>query len=105
MEIYATLEIINSRADIYGNRYWAFRYTDHDSGNSVEGTISGGESNINAIRLHMGRVDGWDAGINTRRTELKIREFNRLTKDWPHAGCNPEDLANFIKERLAKIPS
>jgi len=100
MEIYATLDIINSKADIYGNRYWAFRYTDHETGNNVEARISGGESNINAIRCHMGKVDGWDSGINTKRTEMKIREFNRLTKDWPHAGCSPEDLANYIKNNL-----
>jgi len=99
----ARIEAINSRADRAGNRYWAFRYTDYQTGKRVEATISGGESNINAIRQAMGRVDGWDASIEFDVTELPIREWNRLTKDWPYAGCVPAELAAFIKAKLPNL--
>lgn len=100
MKIHATIEMINSQADAAGNRYWAFRYIDHKSGRSIVATISGGESNINGIRLHMGRVDGWDGGIQTFRCEMRKREFKNLTADWPYAGCDPSEIAEFVKKSL-----
>jgi hypothetical protein len=50
MEIKGFLEIINSKRDVYGNCYYAFRYTDADTGKEVCGTISGGESNVYAAK-------------------------------------------------------
>jgi len=99
MEFHSVLEAINSRRDIYGNCYWAFRFTDLATGEVVTGKISGGESNINAIRCNWSG-DDWDRGIRFDKTELGIREFDRLTKNWEYAGCSPEDLAAFIKSRL-----
>jgi hypothetical protein len=97
-QIKAYLDCINSRADTYGNRYWAFRYTDTETGNTVVGTVSGGESNITCVTRIMGYE--WKNVIFTRH-ELPIREFDRLTKTWPHAGCNPEsELVPFIKKGL-----
>lgn len=96
-----TLEIINSRADRNGNRYWACRYTDHATGRVAQGTTTGGESNINATRLHLNpKVDGWDGSIIVRATELGIRDFNRTTRDWPHFGCLPQDIAANIRAAL-----
>lgn len=100
MKLYATLKAINSRRDVYGNCYWAFVYTDHESGQQVCGKISGGESNINGIRRCMDRVDGWDSGIRSENEELGIRDFNRMTKNWDYAGCTPEELAQFIKDKF-----
>ena len=42
----------------------------------------------------------WERGIMLERHELKIREFNRLVKDWPHAGCTPDELRDYIKRAL-----
>ena len=95
------LEAINSRRDRYGNCYWALRYTDVKTGKTVCGTVSGGESNINAIRRYWSG-DYWDHSVKFETRELGIREFSRLTKDWAYAGCGPEDLAAFIKAKLAE---
>ncbi len=35
MKIQAAIEIFNSRSDFYGNRYWAFRYTDIKTGRDL----------------------------------------------------------------------
>jgi hypothetical protein len=97
--IVAILDCINSETDMYGNRYWAFRYIDAKTGKQVVGNISGGESNIGCVPRIMGLE--WDQVYYTRH-EMKIRAFNRLTKDWPYAGCNPEDeLVPFIRKGLA----
>jgi hypothetical protein len=97
-QIKAYLDCINSRTDMAGNRYWAFRYTDIETGKTVFGTISGGESNISCITRIMGY--DWKEVIYTRH-ELPIREFDRLVKGAPYAGCNPEtELVPFIKKGL-----
>lgn len=96
------LEILNSRLDVNGNRYWAFRFTDFITGREVVATYSGGESNARAM-LHGWNPDqpqDWDRSIMVEESELKIREFNRLVKDWPYAGCEPAELRQFVKDRI-----
>jgi hypothetical protein len=99
------LDCINSESDTFGNRYWAFRYTDVATGRQVCGMVSGGESNISAILRYMPGTnkDGftdWDSVYYTRH-EMKKREFRRLTADWQYAGCRPEDeLVPFILRGL-----
>lgn len=105
MNITATLEAIYSERDLYGNCYWAMRYTDHESGKQVVGTISGGESNIYAIVRESGEAKGlkdWDRSIAFRCDSMKKREFKRLTSSWPYAGCTPADLHAFIQKQLAR---
>lgn len=104
-KIKAILDCINSNPDSSGNRYWAFRYTDTETGKQVVGIVSGGESNISAILRYMpgtskdGLAD-WDSVYYTRH-ELPKREFRTLTADWPYAGCRPDDeLVPFIKKAL-----
>ena len=44
------MEIINSKYDSNGNRYWMFCYTDFATGQTVEAVCTGSGSNIeNAI--------------------------------------------------------
>jgi hypothetical protein len=100
MKINGILECLNSRADIYGNRYFAFRYTDTATGKTVSATISGGQSNISSIPYYLHGQSYEPRDIHYTSEELPIREFNRLTKTWPHAGCTPEDLAQWIKTAL-----
>lgn len=92
-----TVTIYSSRADIYGNRYFAFSFSD-ESGAEVEAKFNGGESNIrSALRLEMGLE--WDQ-MHYREQELKIREFNRMVKSWPYAGCSSADLARYITSHI-----
>jgi hypothetical protein len=98
MKLHATLEAIHSKRDLYGNCYWALRYTDHETGRVIVGTVSGGESNIAAVRCHSGQ---WDAGIAFRVVPLAIREFKALTREWAYAGCAPSDIWEYIAGFLA----
>lgn len=44
----------------------------------------------------------WDRSIMFVKSEMKIREYKRLTKNWEYAGCGSENLAAWIKGKLAK---
>jgi len=97
VKIKAILIIYNSKRDINGNCYWAFRYVDTLSGNVTEGSISGGESNVTESIKYLNL--NWDSCWLINK-ELPIREFNSTTKSWKHAGCLPEEIAKFIKKTL-----
>ena len=97
----ATLEALYSERDNSGNCYWALRYTDHATGKVVQGTISGGESNIYAIlRVSDPTADDWDRSILFRCDSMKKRDFRGLTAGWEYAGCTPDDLWKFIQAKL-----
>jgi hypothetical protein len=95
-----TLEALHSITDINGNRYWALRFTDHQTGKIAEGKVSGGESNVYQMLRYWNVPDGWDHSIIYRVTPMGKREFKRLTKDWPYAGCSGEEIAQFVREKI-----
>jgi len=97
----ARLEAIHSKRDANGNTYWAMRFVDYATGKVVVGTISGGEGNINGIRYGWSDPRDYDHSIEYVAVEMGIRDFNRLTKNWPHVECGSEDLQKFIKDTLA----
>lgn len=96
--IIGILNCINSRADVYGNRYWAFSYTDAATGKTVQGQISGGESNVFAIIREMGQTT--ETVLYTRTEDMPIRQYNSKVKAWAYAGCRPEELVAFIHANL-----
>lgn len=96
-KILYTLHVINSRSDIYGNRYFAMIVTRTEDGATAHGLISGGESNCTlAVNKLAG---GWDRYEYTT-AELPIREYNRKVKGWPYLGCTPEDINPKILEQM-----
>lgn len=99
----ANLFIYNSKMDFAGNCYWFFRYFDKASGKTVEGKISGGDSNIRQMLYYMGDKEGWPAQgeYNVFTQEMGIRSFDRATKNMEYAGCTGKDLAEFVKKKLA----
>jgi hypothetical protein len=101
MQIKAILEALYSKRDRNGNCYWAFRYTDSESGKQVCGTVSGGESNVRSLAYGMGFQSG---EFYFTVSESPIREFNRLTKSWKHAGCTQEQLAQYVRDYLFSSP-
>lgn len=101
MKLKGTLYAINSERDRYGNTYWALRYICHETGKIAEGQVSGGESNIYGILRHWTAGDDWDRSIIFNRLELPKREFQRQTRGMAYAGCRPDELANYIRARLA----
>lgn len=96
----AVLESINSKTDVNGNRYFSFVYTDCNTNKTVSGIVSGGESNIRSIIRGMG-FESKDVYFTS--SELPIREYNRLTKDFGYAGCTEKDLTSFIKSQLGVL--
>lgn len=100
MKYTATLEAHYSRRDNSGNCYWALRFIDHETGKVVVGTVCGGESNIYAIRQHWNNPNGWDGGVLFTTVQHGKRDFKQMVKDWPYAGCDPLQLAQFIRHGL-----
>jgi hypothetical protein len=91
----AILTIYNSRANIYNNRYFYFSWTDITTGQTVTATNSGDNAGHIYHAMHLDCRE-----VITRRIELPIRQFNRNTRDMPHAGCNHEHLAAYITRKL-----
>ena len=98
----ARLEIVSSKMDINGNRYWAFSFTDYATGKTVCASISGGHSNISAITFGWSEPGEYDRTIEVTCREMPIRAFNKLTKSFPYAGCTPAQLREWIKAEIAK---
>ena len=86
------LNIYNSRPDFAGNCYWAFEVTDSD-GHCVRAKISGGHSSIRCAFPE----------VSYNNCELKIREFDRMVKGWPYAGCPHQEIRQFTMARLARL--
>lgn len=101
MKIKAILDTINSAQDNSGSCYWAFRWTDTETGKQVCATISGNHSNIHAIIMEY--YGEWTTEVYCTSHELQKREFKRVTGDWPYAGCCPKELAKFVKDNLDKV--
>lgn len=80
------LTVYNSKPDIYGNRYWAYRLTDFGR------TISRGKIDTNSIDREELRVKGSEY----THIELPIRDFNRFTKNFEYPGCHWEDIRKHI---------
>jgi hypothetical protein len=99
-KIKGVLTAINSERDLNGNTYWAMTFTDTATGKTVQAQISGGESNIYAILRYWGNPNDWDRSIMFQTKSMKKREFHKLVKTWPYAGCNSEELATFLKNAL-----
>jgi hypothetical protein len=97
MKIKAILCCMNSKTDLNGNRYWAFRYVDTATGLQACGLVDGGESNVSALVRELGL--SWEE-VYYYREEIPKREFQRQTKDFAYAGCRQESLAAFVNERL-----
>jgi hypothetical protein len=89
---------INSRSDMYGNRYWAVEATNLKNDKQVQGRV--GANNIDGVGQYWDVYDGWDRSIHFQERELPIREFNRLTKNWPYFGSDTEEIAANLRKGL-----
>lgn len=85
------LEILNSKRDINGNRYWAFTVI-NASGGMIHGTTNCEENLLIAL--------GKDSHVFN--LEFPKLGFKHMTKDWPYAGCLPEDIRAFVEKELGK---
>lgn len=100
MNFRASLICWNSRRDSAGNCYYAFTWTDLDTKKVVNATFAGNESNLGAMLYDMNGGSHEPHDVIRNQTQLPIRQFNRMTKDWPYAGCPHYELAEFINRQL-----
>ena len=88
-------EIINSKTDVNGNRYWCMIVTRNSDGLTASGIISGGESNCTYA---MRELSGGDWGrFSYGRKEVGYREYKRITKNMPYIGCTADDIIASLK--------
>jgi len=99
MKLKIILESVNSKRDRNGNCYWYFNYTDNETGKTISGTVSGGDSNIRSIVRELNL--NWDE-VHYFNTQMSIREFNKIYNNLPYAGCTAKELVSFIKKELEK---
>jgi hypothetical protein len=98
-KIKAILEIINSKADRAGNCYYAFTYTDNETGKSVTaGTSCMQEGNVYRIKYELYPDDPNCVFIT--KTAMRVRPFEAMMKDLHNVGSNPKDMAKWITEAL-----
>ena len=92
-----SVTIYNSRPDFAGNCYYAFTYSQGNK--SINGKISGGSSNIRATMydLFNGDSSKYDTFVEK---DMKIRSFDKMIKNWEYAGCAPDEIAAWIKNKI-----
>lgn len=95
-----TLKAFHTKGDKFGNVYWAFRFHEIASGKTVTAKISGGESNIYGILRHWDSVDDWDRSISFEIEQVKESTINKIKE---YAGCTSQELASFIRSKLAEF--
>ncbi len=94
----ATINITNSKADRYGNRYGFVEYICNETGRTV--TFNATNAWQNARLLY--RAMGFDSReVDTNEREIGIREFDRTVKGMRYGGCSHHDMAEFVRNALA----
>lgn len=96
----ATLFAFNNDGGRGDGRQWAMRFVDHVTGKSVAATVCGGESNIYGILRHWNTPGDWDRSIQFVRVSWTPRQWKYNVAGWPHAGSQPEELAEYIRRNL-----
>lgn len=99
MSIRAILTVYTAARDRNGNCYHSAEYTDTASGATVRFRDIGGSGNMDNLPALMGltlpgytSLIDWDQ-VRMDRQTLPIREYNRLTKDWPYVANHANDKA------------
>ena len=95
-KIQAILLTINSRRDQNGNSYHAFRYTDCETGFNVEALADGESTILQAVN----NLPHGSTGYYWTQQEHGKRDFKAKCGQWPYAGCNPNEIAAFIKATI-----
>ena len=85
-------EVVKSKADINGNRYYFATITDIITGDSATGLLSGDESNVSQALRRNGYE--WEE-FKVIVSELPIRQFDKITKKMPYMGCTDDEIMKF----------
>jgi len=93
MNIKGVLTHYSSKRDVYGNVYHAATL---DLGTDKRAVGTGHIPNLDTQDCR--EVLHW----HVERHEIPIREYNRLTKDWPYVGCGWEEIKGNLLKQLGK---
>lgn len=91
-KILVVLEVIGSKADVYGNRYFAIRATRTSDGAKARGHVDAKSNAESSIARMVGDYEHY----MVIEKELPIREFNRITRGWRYLGCSSERMNSEI---------
>jgi hypothetical protein len=92
------LTVYNSKADLYGNRYYSMQCTRTSDGATGKGTISGGESNCTYAIRKLAEAEG--VGYYYDIVEKPIREYDRMIKGWDYIGCTEDQIIPAIQKQF-----
>lgn len=99
--IKAILVVYTAARDRNGNCYHAARYTDCATGASVRFGNIGGSSNMNGLPGLLG-IDL--SNVWQSQEVLPIRQWGRLTKDWPYIANHADDkAAQAVRDAIAEV--
>ncbi len=108
------LTVYNSRCDINGNCYFAFEYSDAETGLTLRrflgGSARGNAGYLTGLLLralasskadpdpppYESRHEKTVGEIRQSERELPIRDFNRLVRDWSYGDANAASVADFL---------
>jgi len=90
--IMVVLEIVNSKTDINGNRYFVMIATRVCDRATAFGRVAHGSNARGAICQLVGN---WDGFIYSER-EMPIREFNNRTGHWGYMGCGHDEIISNL---------
>lgn len=93
------VDILNSKRDSSGNRYFVMIVTRNSDGKIVTSKVESSSNARDVTRI----MTGGDWGYFTySESEIGIREFNKLYKKAPYLGCYSEDHAKNILAEFDK---
>jgi hypothetical protein len=98
------VEAFTSKIDVNGNTYTGIKAENTLTGKSAIGRISGGRSNVWAgLRELFGDWSAVHEHAKQIENQYSIREFNRLVKNTPYAGCTPDEIAKWITDSVGPV--
>ena len=89
------VDIVNSKSDVYGNRYWFMTVIRNSDGLTASGIFDGGESNGIYAMYELCNQD-WNR-FSYSRKEVGYREYKKLTKGMQYIGCRADQVILGLK--------
>ena len=92
-------EGFNSKTDRNGNRYWAFRLTNTQTGAVLKGKLGAAMDGTFSYAISQAlRALGWEwDDVRFTETAMGSREFGKLVKSWPYSHHTEAEVLAFAR--------
>lgn len=97
------VEIMSSKTDRNGNRYFAIRCENKATGKHAIGTVAGASNVTSALVTAFGDFESARDGCHWYETTHAIREFDRATKSARYAGCRGEEIIAWLVANVGEF--